>query len=155
LLPDALSGDAGRELRQAIQILANTEIKNNSGSAVSGNEMTRNLKALGNSKLATEKQIMDGIKALRLKFDAEKQNLIAGHDAETLSKYEEQGGIKFSRGAQPPKLSAKKDGGAAAQNGGYAGHSEDEIAATMKQYGKTRDEVLQAIDRKKSKAGAI
>lgn len=103
LRPDFLTNKDGVELRQLIQTLANTVLKERSGAAVTSQELTRVMKELGQGKLTTEKQLMDGLANLRRAFDEQKRNTVAGVDDDTLNRYFENGGMKFERGAQPPK----------------------------------------------------
>lgn len=87
LLPNVLAGDAGRELRQAVQQLANMRLKARSGSAVTDNEYWRFLEELKGGTWSTEQQLRQGLKQMRQEIEATAKNLKGAISKDALAEY--------------------------------------------------------------------
>lgn len=96
LLPSsALSAD-GQQLRQAVAQLANVNLKQRSGAAVTAQEYTRFKNELGNATFMPEERIRQGIGQMRSLVEAQKKNAQAGVSDDVLSAYEGNGGMPLS-----------------------------------------------------------
>lgn len=96
-LPQFLLSAEGQKLRQALAPIKNIELKNRSGAAVVDQEMRRYLEELG-GRITSDKQLLTAVKNIRDRFDAQKQNIVAGAGDDVLDEYTARGGMNFKRG---------------------------------------------------------
>lgn len=158
ILPDGLLSEDAQRVRQAIAKVSNIELKERSGTAVTGNEMTRYKSEIGAGVGKSSAMLLRGLQGVETILNAVKRNAISGVGDDVLNKYEENGGLMFDRSgrkvapenplpkAASPKSSATPSGNVGV---GHKGHSEADIQATMRQYGASREEVIKRIDAKK------
>lgn len=100
ILDPRLLSTEGRALRQDVQRLINTELRNFSGAAVTEQESVRKLRELGVQAFTDPKAFLDGLANVRREFNEKKRNLVAGIDDKVLDRYQSQGGIELKRGKQ-------------------------------------------------------
>lgn len=96
LLPSSALSEDGQVLRQAVAQLANVNLKQRSGAAVTAQEYTRFKNELGNSTFMPEERIRQGIGQMRSLVEAQKKNAQAGVSDEVLNAYEGSGGMPLS-----------------------------------------------------------
>lgn len=101
LLPSAALSQDGQQLRQAVQGLANVQLKQRSGAAVTDQEFNRFKLELGSGALMSEDRIRQGIAHFRDLLESEKKNFAAGAPGDALQAYEESGGIPMSQYRHP------------------------------------------------------
>lgn len=96
LLPSSALSEDGQNLRQAVAQLANVNLKQRSGAAVTAQEYTRFKNELGNNTFMPEERIRQGIGQMRSLVEAQKKNAQAGVSDEVLNAYEGGGGMPLS-----------------------------------------------------------
>lgn len=92
LRPDILSGDKGRELRQAIFQLFNIELKDRSGAAVVDSELNRLKREYGQGRMGTEESLRTGLRQYLNRLQEVARNVEAGYPANVKNSYKEGGG---------------------------------------------------------------
>jgi hypothetical protein len=97
LLPSAALNEDGQKLRQAVAALANINLKQRSGAAVTDQEYARFKQELGNSAFVPEERIRQGIGQMRSMVEAQKKNYAAAAPEDAIKAYEENGGIPLSQ----------------------------------------------------------
>lgn len=107
-LPIFLQSEEGKALRQKIATLRNLTLKDRSGAAVTNQELTRLLEELGTGMFKTDADLKRGLSGVRKNLDAVKQNVVAGIDDDTLTEYQNRGGIPLKRGKQDTPDAGKK-----------------------------------------------
>lgn len=96
LLPSSALNADGQQLRQAVSQLANINLKQRSGAAVTAQEYSRFKNELGNSTFMPEDRIRQGVAQMRSLVEAQKKNAQAGVSDEVLGAYEGNGGMPLS-----------------------------------------------------------
>lgn len=107
-LPIFLQSEEGKALRQKIATLRNLTLKDRSGAAVTNQELTRLLEELGTGMFKSDADLKRGLSGVRKNLDAVKQNVVAGIDDDTLTEYQNRGGIPLKRGSQAAPDASKK-----------------------------------------------
>lgn len=97
LLPNAMLPEDAQQLRQAVAALANVQLKQRSGAAVTDQEMNRFKQELGTSAAVPEDRLRQGIASMRKLVESQKRNYAAGASPDALAAYEEGGGIPLSQ----------------------------------------------------------
>jgi len=87
LTPSFMTSGKGQKLRQAVQRLANTQLKDRSGSAVSDKEYQRFKDEFGNGTWKTESQLLNGLRQYRNVLQKVTTEIEASAPKEALSEY--------------------------------------------------------------------
>ncbi len=116
-LPDLAAGDDGRRLRQLVQGLANINLKDRSGAAVSDQEYLRFKKEFGTGTMMTEKQLLDGLRTYRNIVQRVAQGFEAGAAPEAVQEYSNRPGALTS--AQVPRQAAGNEKPQTVTQGGH------------------------------------
>lgn len=98
--PQWLLSDDGKQVRQALSMIKNIELKDRSGAAVTDSELRRFVEEMGGT-FTSDDQIRTAIQNVRNRFNAVRQNIIAGVGDDVLQEYAARGGIPIVRGQQP------------------------------------------------------
>lgn len=115
ILPTAMLGPEGQQMRQAVASFANVLLKTRSGAAVTDPEQRRFMEELGTGKFVSSARLRQGITQMQGLLDAEKKNAAAGVSQDVLDRYAESGGdIDFSSFRGKP--SAHKSRGVSIDN---------------------------------------
>lgn len=107
LLPNAALPQDAQTLRQAVAQLANINLKQRSGAAVTAQEYDRFKTELGNSTFVPEERLRQGITQMRALVEAQKKNAVGGVSDDALASYEANGGMPLSQ-LRPGKGSQTK-----------------------------------------------
>lgn len=98
--PQWLLSDEGKQVRQALSMIKNIELKDRSGAAVTDSELKRFVEEMGGT-FTSDDQVRTAIQNVRNRFNAVKQNVIAGVGDDVLQEYASRGGMPLVRGQQP------------------------------------------------------
>lgn len=110
LLPDFLTSQDGQQLRQAVATLANVQLKQRSGAAVTDQEMRRFKQELGTGTAVPEDRLRQGIQQMRNLIEANKRNYAASAPQDVIDQYEANGGMQLNylRKSQGPDATPAK-----------------------------------------------
>lgn len=109
LTPDFATSTEGQKLRQAVQRLANIELKDRSGAAVTDQEYARFKKEFGSGTWKTEAQLRNGLRMYRDVLDRVTREVQAGSPKAALAEYQTRPGsvsnidIPGSKGEAPSR----------------------------------------------------
>lgn len=92
-IPELLISQKGKDIRQAVQALANVKIKDRSGAAVTPQEFTRFLSEFGQGNFKTEQQLRNGLQQALKAYGERTRNAYAGFDKSVRSQYHENQGV--------------------------------------------------------------
>lgn len=101
LLPMSALNEDGQQLRQAVAQLANINLKQRSGAAVTQQEYQRFRQELGTSAFLPEDRIRQGITQMRGLVESQKQNYAAAAPEGAIQTYEQNGGMPLSQYRHP------------------------------------------------------
>lgn len=96
-LPGVALSDKGQKLRQAVQRLANIELKDRSGAAVTDAEFQRFKEEFGTGTLKTEQQLLNGLRQYRNVLARVSKELEAATPRKALEEYESREGAVTSK----------------------------------------------------------
>lgn len=94
-VPDILTTEKGKRLRQNIATLFNIELKDRSGAAVTDQELQRLKDEFGSGSWKTEAQLRQGIAAYQKRLQEVIRNIEAGVDPEAAAEYVKRDGRDF------------------------------------------------------------
>jgi len=109
----------GEEVQQALQVLANTQIRNNSGQAVSKSEEGRNLIALGMQPGGNERDVINGLRLYAEGLKEAESSVRARFDGGLISKFKEGGGPVGEIDQMMKKRSDSLNSGKPSADSGY------------------------------------
>lgn len=107
-LPDIMVSQSGKDLRQSVHQLFNTELRSRSGTAVTDNELQRLKAEFGTGKWKTDEQLRTGVRQYLLRLQEIARNEDAGVSPLTRQAYMENGGndipSQFGKMIQTPSI---------------------------------------------------
>lgn len=95
-MPAIALSDDGKRVRQLVNTVQNTVLKDRSGAAVTVPEFERLKLELSTGKVTTDAQIRNAMGRLKAIFENHKQNIAAGYPREVVDAYSKNSSIKFN-----------------------------------------------------------